>query len=236
MESDPHVGLVTFAPGGAGKFPMGRSLAGGHHRPGGAQALLKPPDGLDREFTDGGFGGSSVTPSACAAGQKKPQASKPRYPIPMKTPRLRWIALVLAASTSLPAQTVPPPAAADTAADPALVLDPFTINVESDSGYVAVDSLAGGRQNTPLRITPSAVSALTSEFIADTGATDLESALRWSLNAIPTNFRSGSEGGTGGDTHNFWSFSIRGDSHVQGGNPPTKNYFPTYMVIDTYNV
>jgi outer membrane receptor protein involved in Fe transport len=155
----------------------------------------------------------------------------------MKTPRLTSIALALAIAVSLSAQTTPPPPPSPPQPDdPTFVLDPFTINVGSDSGYVAVDSLAGGRQNTPLRITPSAVSALTSEFIADTGATDLEGALRWSLNAIPTNFRSGSEGGTGGDTHNFWSFSIRGDSHVQGGNPPTKNYFPTYMVIDTYNV
>ncbi|HEY8994168.1 MAG TPA: TonB-dependent receptor plug domain-containing protein [Lacunisphaera sp.] len=153
----------------------------------------------------------------------------------MKTPTPSSIALLaLAVSVSSPAQTQTP--APSSAADPTLVLDPFAVNVERDYGYVAVDSLAGGRQNTPLRITPSAVSALTREFIADTGVTDLESVLRWSLNVVPTNFRSGSAGGTGGDTHNFWSLSIRGDGHVQGGNPPTKNYFPTYMVIDMYNV
>jgi len=149
----------------------------------------------------------------------------------MKTARSLQAALALTAATSLLAQTnVVPPSGEK------LVLDPFSVNVSRDFGYVAVDSLAGGRQNTPLRLTPSAVSALTQEFLADTGATDLQSALKWSLNVVPTNFRSGSAGGTAGDTHNFWSLSIRGDSHVQGGNPPTKNYFPTYMVIDTYNV
>lgn len=156
-------------------------------------------------------------------------------PATMKLPLLALVALALAIPASLPAQVQTPPPAAGTEAEK-LVLDPFTVNVERDAGYVAVDSLAGGRMNTPLRITPSAVSALTREFIADTAVTDLESALRWSLNVTPTNFRSGSAGGTGGDTHNFWSVSVRGDSHVQGGNPPTKNYFPTFMVIDMYNV
>jgi outer membrane receptor protein involved in Fe transport len=130
------------------------------------------------------------------------------------------------------AQTTPP----SSADDQPVLLSPFSVSVERDQGYVAVDSLAGGRQNTPLRVTPSAVSAMTKEFISDLGVTDLQSALAWSLNVVPTNFRSGNNGGTGGDTHNFWSISIRSDGKSQGGNPPTKNYFPTFMIIDTYNV
>lgn len=140
----------------------------------------------------------------------------------------------MASSASLMAQTSAPPAPA--LQNEKVVLDTFTVSVDRDQGYVAVDSLAGGRQNTPLRLTPSAVSALTSEFISDLGITDMQDALQWSLNVAPTNFRAGNAGGTGGGTFNFWSVSIRGDAHVQGGNPPTKNYFPTYMVIDSYNV
>jgi outer membrane receptor protein involved in Fe transport len=155
----------------------------------------------------------------------------------MKTriPRTLTLAFALTSglTASLTAQTTPTAPPAD---DQPILLTPFSVSVERDQGYVAVDSLAGGRQNTPLRVTPSAVSAMTKEFISDLGVTDLQSALSWSLNAVPTNFRSGNNGGTAGDTHNFWSISIRGDGHVQGGNPPTKNYFPTYQVIDMYNV
>src|SRR5688572_20145550 len=157
----------------------------------------------------------------------------------MKTKIPYKFALALALLQGLPASLL-----AQTAASPAtnpdgdspVVLEKFTVNTDRDQGYMAVDSLAGGRMATPLRVTPSAVSAITKEFLQDLGVTDLQTALQWSLNVVPTNFRSGNEGGTAGGTHNFWSVSIRGDGHVQGGNPPTKNYFPVYMVIDTYNV
>ncbi|HTO04095.1 MAG TPA: TonB-dependent receptor plug domain-containing protein, partial [Opitutus sp.] len=147
------------------------------------------------------------------------------------------LALLPGLTASLPAQTAAPATISpgDSSEQP-VVLETFTVNTDRDQGYIAVDSLAGGRQNTPLRVTPSAVSSLTKEFINDLAVTDLQDALQWSLNVTPTNFRSGNVGGTGGDTHNFWSVSVRGDAHVQGGNPPTKNYFPTFMIIDTYNV
>lgn len=141
-------------------------------------------------------------------------------------------------SPTLPAQTTTPPGAptpAETDED-VVTLDLFTVNTSKDTGYVAVDALAGGRQNTPLRVTPSTVSSITAGFINDLGLTSVQDALQWTLNTIPTNFRSGMAGGNAGDTFNYWSVSIRGDSHVQGGNPPTKNYFPTFMLIDTYNI
>jgi outer membrane receptor protein involved in Fe transport len=143
--------------------------------------------------------------------------------------------LALAATASLMAQTAsPPPAAAEN--EKPLVLETFTVNTEKDNGYIAVDSLSGGRQNSPIRITPAAMSSITRGFINDLSLTNVQDALKWSLNAIPTDFRNGISGASGGEVFNFWSISIRGDSHVQGGNPPTKNYFPTFMVQDTYNV
>ncbi len=117
-----------------------------------------------------------------------------------------------------------------------VILNTFVVNTEKDTGYVAVDSLAGGRQNTPVRVTPAAVSSLTNEVLSDLAITDVQDALQWSLNVVPTSFRNGMNGGSGGDVFNYWSVSIRGDNHVQGGNPPTKNYFPTFMPIDVYNI
>src|ERR1019366_3164030 len=125
---------------------------------------------------------------------------------------------------------VPPPA------DETVVLSPFLVNTNKDNGYTAVDSLSGGRQNSPIRVTPAAMSSITRAFINDLSLTNVQDALKWSLNAIPTDFRNGISGASAGEVFNFWSISIRGDAHVQGGNPPTKNYFPTFMVQDTYNV
>jgi len=115
-------------------------------------------------------------------------------------------------------------------------LSPFIVNTDKDSGYTAVDSLSGGRQNSPIRITPAAMSSLTRAFMDDLALTNVQDALKWTLNVVPTSARNGMSGAAAGDVFNFWSVSIRGDSHVQGGNPPTKNYFPTFMLLDTYNI
>lgn len=145
--------------------------------------------------------------------------------------------LALGLGTSLSAQTDPnaktnPPADDDQP----VMMQPFTVDVSKDNGYTAVDSLAGGRQNTPIRVTPSAVSSLTRQFMDDLALTNPQDALKWSLNIVPTSVRNGMSGGSGGNVFNFWSVSIRGDNHVQGGNPPTRNYFPYFMQVDFYNI
>jgi outer membrane receptor protein involved in Fe transport len=154
----------------------------------------------------------------------------------MKTQIPYKFALALALMPGLPAsllaQTTPAPAAGDQP----VVLEKFTVNTDRDQGYVAVDSLAGGRQNSPIRVTPASMSSLTAQFIADLNITDLNDALKWSLNTVPTTDRGGFTGGTGGDVFNYWSISSRGGQSVQGGNPPTKNYFPLYVIVDMYNV
>ena len=140
--------------------------------------------------------------------------------------------LALGLQAPLPAQT----AATPPAEDKTVVLDTFTVNTAKDNGYIATDSLAGGRQSSPIRVTPATMSSITGQFINDLGLTNLQDVLKWSLNSVPTSDRSGFSGGSGGNVFNFWSISTRGDAHVQGGNPPTKNYFPNFMLADTYNV
>lgn len=155
----------------------------------------------------------------------------------MKTPITRAamaFAVTLALQIPLGAQTAP--AGSPPKDDDVVKLDPFTVSIEKDNGYTAVDSLAGGRQAAPIRVTPAAMSSLTSQFVSDLGLTNVQDALKWSVNAVPTSDRSGLSGGSGGGVFNYWSVSIRGDAHVQGGNPPTKNYFPLFIVSDTYNV
>lgn len=153
----------------------------------------------------------------------------------MKTHIHQLVALALASTAPLMAQSVPATPAVDPG-ETTIVLTPYQVNVEKDNGYLAVDSLAGGRQAAPIRVTPSSISSLTEAFINDLAFTNVQDALKWSLNTVPTSDRSGLSGGSGGGVFNYWSVSTRGDSHVQGGNPPTKNYFPLFTVSDIYNV
>ena len=129
----------------------------------------------------------------------------------------------------------------DTAANAApdqsvVVLDPFTVDTAKDNGYIATDSLAGGRYAAPIRVTPAPMSTITGQFIEDLGLTNVNDILKWSLNTVPSSDRSGFSGGTGGSVFNYWSISTRGGQTVQGGNPPTRNYYPTFTVEDTYDI
>ena len=115
-----------------------------------------------------------------------------------------------------------------------IVLDTFTVDTSTDKGYVAVNSLAGGRNNTPLAITPTSVSSLTAAFIGDLQLTSATDALKWTMNAIPGNF---APNVGSGNEFNSWAINLRGaGTGPQGGTPPTVNYFPIYAVKDFFNV
>ena len=140
------------------------------------------------------------------------------------------LGLVIAA---LAQEALPTPV---TAGQDIVVLDPFVVDTTKDNGYIATDSLAGGRQAAPIRVTPAPISSLTGQFINDLALTNVLDLLTWSLNTVPTSDRSGFSGGTAGNVFGFWSISTRGGQSFFGGNPPTKNYFPLFVVSDTYNV
>ncbi len=97
------------------------------------------------------------------------------------------------------------------------VLDAFTVTADTDLGYVAVDSLAGGRINTPIRLTPSAMSSLTAEFIQDVAVNDVRESLRWTINATPADPTAGKS-----SPFNAWDYNFRGaGQNLQGGSGPT---------------
>jgi len=146
--------------------------------------------------------------------------------------------LTLGLGASLRAQAVNPSGAStdqtQASAEEPVVLNAFTVNTSTDVGYVAVNSLAGGRNNTPLAITPTTVSALTGEFIDDLQLTNATDALKWTMNAIPQNF---TPNVGSGNEFNSWANNLRGaGAGPQGGTPPTVNYFPLYAIKDFFNV
>lgn len=147
------------------------------------------------------------------------------------------LALLLALGLQAPisAQTVATPEAAQPAAEKPLVLETFTVNVEKDNGYIAVDSLAGGRTNTPIKFTPSSVSSLTRTFLDDLGIQNVREALKWAPNVVADSPTAGK--GFGGSAFQDWAFNYRGaGAGEQGGPGPTRNYFSFYQNADAYNV
>jgi iron complex outermembrane recepter protein len=61
-------------------------------------------------------------------------------------------------------------------------LTPFEVVSEADVGYTATNTMAGSRLNTALKDTPASISVLTSEFLSDIGAFQLEEALAYAVN------------------------------------------------------
>lgn len=153
----------------------------------------------------------------------------------MKT-TLTWIhssALLLALAwvSPLAAQTAP------TSAEPeggVVQLEAFTVNTGRDRGYIAVDSLAGGRTNTEIRLTPSVMSSLTRTFLDDARIDNIRDALKWSPNVVASDLNAGKQLG---NPFNGWDLNFRGAGQSQqGGAGPTRNYFTFYQVADTYNI
>lgn len=157
----------------------------------------------------------------------------------MKTPIPRMITLALALTSgllpSLRAQTAAPDNTPPKTDGETYTLTPFVVNTDKDVGYVAVDSLAGGRTNTPVKLTPGSISSLTRAFIDDLGIQNVREALKWSPNVAPQDPNAGK--GFGGAAFQDWAFNYRGaGAGEQGGPGPTRNYFSFYQVQDAYNV
>ena len=87
-----------------------------------------------------------------------------------------FLPLLLASLTPrLPAQN-PPARPALGAADP-VVLTPFTVATDKDTGYAASETLAGTRMRTSLRDVGASLTVLTPEFLQDLAANSLDKAL-----------------------------------------------------------
>jgi hypothetical protein len=88
---------------------------------------------------------------------------------------------ILAAPVAALAQIAPnpaPPSGVATAnAEVAIELSPFVVSEDAEPGWLATSTLAGSRLNTPLRDTGASIAVLTSEFLKDIAAIELEDAV-----------------------------------------------------------
>ncbi len=67
---------------------------------------------------------------------------------------------------------------------PIYELSPFEVDTTSDRGYYAANTISGSRINIALQDMPMPIEVVTSEFIEDTGSTDLRETLRYSAGIL----------------------------------------------------
>ncbi len=125
--------------------------------------------------------------------------------------------------------------------DPALVLSPFEVRGEEDSGYQATSTLAGTRLRSELKDIAASISVVTKDFMTDINATDMTSLLTYTLGTevggFGGNFSALSDPAAGGVFDDALLQASPG-TRVRGliGADTTRNYFLTDIPFDGYNL
>lgn len=163
----------------------------------------------------------------------------------MKHHEIFWRRIAVSVSLAIPAffaaLTEIPLSAQDVEED-VYTLSPFKVAAESDSGYMASQTLAGSRLNTDLKDVASSVSVLTQEFFDDTNSTNANDFLVYVANAEAGGYGGSSVGLTGGRQGDFVTdnagFQNPGSNQrIRGLDSAdlTRDLFLTGIVMDTYN-
>jgi outer membrane receptor protein involved in Fe transport len=152
----------------------------------------------------------------------------PRFNLPPRlllTPALP--ALFVLASLPSAAQQVRPDATAGAdARDEVVMMSVFNVNTEKDDGYIASETLVGGRINTEVLMTPSDITILTREFLNDVAAETYMDTAQWLTSAEVT------PRDIGVPVDNGDRVSFRGMAATY----PTRNYFRYQTNIDGFVV
>ncbi len=127
--------------------------------------------------------------------------------------------------------------------DGTVMLSPFTVNSEKDSGYQATNTLAGSRLNTPIKDLGAAISVYTKDFLNDIGATSTSDLL-----VFATGMEAAGPGGnfSNGAGQDITSAAVVGDAvrnapqgqaRARGLTSPsfTRGFFLSEVAIDGYN-
>src|SRR6478736_814529 len=145
---------------------------------------------------------------------------------------LTCFALLGLALTRSTAQTTPaaPPVANKEAkeGDASIVLSPFMVNASEGTGWIATNSLAGGRVKTALKDTPVAYSVLTSEFLDSFNLTDMNLAAAFTTNST-ADVQDGTYQAFG--TTSASTIKLRGTNVTQ-----TRNFFPFTISPDSFDI
>src|SRR5262249_18734726 len=138
-------------------------------------------------------------------------------------------AAVLGLSVFVSAQTAPNPSPASASTEETVKLDPFSVHADSDVGFVAATSLAGGRMATALKDTPVAYSVITKEFIDAFNVGDVVEAAQWATNVNQN------EADNGTRMYGNSAVTMVRMRGIKMG-LPTRNFFTVSGTSDSYNI
>ncbi len=135
-----------------------------------------------------------------------------------------------------PAQQSAPPETRPAKDEEVLVLSPFEVNTTSDVGYMATETLAGSRLNSSLKDVPSQLEVMTPEFIQDLGITNLDDAMRYSLNSMNSAENTPVETQNNAALRDTVSYGANNSSTRNlGTSNTTHDFFDTIVRVDGYN-
>lgn len=169
-----------------------------------------------------------------------PAGPPPSSMTPTKKNAFRAL-LAIALAPHLPGQTTPTSETEPPNRDP-IVLSPFTVTSEKDTGYRATSTLSGTRINTSLRDIGTSIQAITQEFLEDTGATDVTELLQYTTSSEVAGGAGGNFSDAIGSTAVFSS-----DTNIRSQTPPTRirglagatisrNLYSSIIPFDSYNI
>ncbi len=133
------------------------------------------------------------------------------------------------------AQTAPKATATAAAStgEETVMLTPFEVSTNQDTGYAGQDTLSGSRLRTNLRDVAAAISPMTAEFLRDIAATNIESAVEYGVGTrMDTD-----DARTAGPVGDGYNDSIRG-IRIRGlpGGGRSINFFGAPGEVDMYMI
>lgn len=160
---------------------------------------------------------------------------------PLYSARALAVIVPLSACAVLHSQTARTPALPDDS-EPIVVMSPFVVNTERDTGYQATDTLAGTRLATPLRDIGASISVYTRDFLTDIGATNANELLVFATGMEA----GGTQGNFSGTNAGITERNVVGDgpriepqsaTRTRGLASPefTRGFFISDIPIDGYN-
>lgn len=145
--------------------------------------------------------------------------------------------LVVATNSSGRAVVAPPPPSTQSAVE----LSPFIVDEQTDQGYYASQTLAGGRMRQDIKDLGTSIQVVTKEFMEDLAVTGIEELFQYTtsteVGGILGNFTGATDTSTGNTSTEDARRNPDGTSRVRGLAAPdrARDFFKTDIPFDAYN-
>lgn len=138
-------------------------------------------------------------------------------------------------------QAVDPEKDKNVRSETAVELSPFVVQEQTNQGYYASQTLAGGRLRQDIKDIGSSIQVITREFLDDLSVTGVEELFQYTTSTevagIAGNFTGATDGGGGETNTGDARRNPDGTTRVRGLSAPdrARNFFKTDIPFDSYN-